>query len=144
MSQDIAIDTFIDLLKQGKNVVHTAQGYSMFPSLLPEDKVLVKPLISILPEPGTVIIATKDNNLVLHRLVEIKQDGFGNMFLITRGDSMANEDLPWNPDELIGVAASFTRKGKNRIIKTRLFSKSRYFINRWLLWGWVKFENLKM
>jgi hypothetical protein len=192
VEQNPAIETFIDLLKQGKNVVHTAQGYSMFPTLLPEDKVLVSPLAKgELPEVGSVVVLYKglmeegrqapdsfwegdrrqeegfkggkaedkrqksqDKSeekydrpevLVIHRLIEINNNrDSGKSVLITRGDSMREFDTPWESDQIAGIAVYFTRKGKNRIIKTRLFSEGRYFINRWLLWGWGRFENLKI
>ena len=57
MNSETAIETFIDLLKQGKSVSHTAEGYSMFPTLRPGDIIVVKPLkMDEVPKPGSIVI----------------------------------------------------------------------------------------
>ena len=78
----------------------------MFPALRHGDRVVVRPLQKgELPIRGYVIVCVgngarvqqyntteeiQKSRLVLHRLVEIQDDGSGNILLITRGDSMIN------------------------------------------------------
>ena len=144
MQSYATIETFIDLLKQGKNVIHTAEGYSMFPKLRPGDKVLVIPINeNNIPEPGSLVVAMRDNRLVLHRLIEIHHDATGNKLFITRGDSMAETDFPWQYDQLIGVIDLYDRKEKERVVSRKMFSEKRYKMNRAMLWVWLKIRRLK-
>ena len=144
MQQETAIGTFLDLLKQGKSVLHTAEGYSMFPTLRPGDRVLVIPVNETeVTVPGSIIVVLNGNTLIIHRLVDIRQDNLNIKFFITRGDSMSECDMPWQQNQLIGTAVSYIRNDRERVIGSRTPSKYEYKRNRILLWGWMKMKRFE-
>jgi signal peptidase I len=211
MKQNPAIETFIDLLKQGKSVIHVAEGYSMFPTLKPGDKILIRPLIDgEIPELGRVVViyngckaqgagrreeeegrgvqgaghkeeqehgrkaqgaghkeeqehgrrtqgaGRKEEQeegrkekmeerpgLVLHRLVEIRRDDYGNNIFITRGDAMRNIDPPYQISEIVGTAISFIRNGRSKKTGKGKHSEIFYLRNKVLLSVSFFLRNLK-
>jgi signal peptidase I len=201
LSPDIEnINQFIDgnvgiviaVLESGNSVELKATGYSMFPTLRPGDRVVVKPLTKgELPMLGTVVVfmgnggtvqrrngateerrkgATEErcnslprfiggiteeghNNitaehhnviLVMHRLTEIRVDDRVIPQLITRGDSLNESDKPWPRQQLLGVAVSYKRSGKEHLIKNFIPGAWRYKYNRRLLWMFGKIKRLSL
>jgi signal peptidase I len=184
LSPDIEnINQFIDgnvgiviaVLESGNSVELKATGYSMFPTLRPGDRVIVKPLTKgELPKPGDVVVcienglkaqgrkgATEEmlnfareegyNNitaeqhnviLVMHRLIEMRIDDRVNPQLITRGDSLNESDKLWPRQQLLGVALSYKRSGKEHLIKNFIPGAWRYKYNRRLLWMFGKIKRL--
>ncbi len=61
---------------------------------------------------------------------------------ITRGDSRTENDPPWQADQLIGLADSYMRNNRQRIIIRRIPSEKEYKINRMLLWLWIKLRKV--
>ena len=193
LSPDIEnINQFIDgnvgiviaVLESGHSVELKATGYSMFPTLRPDDKVIVKPITKgELPKPRDVVVCienglkaqgrngateerrnslprfiggiteeghnnikTEQHNviLVMHRLIEIRVDDRVNSQLITRGDSLNESDKPWPRQQLLGVAVSYKRSGKEHLIKNFIPGAWRYKYNRRLLWMFGKIKRLSM
>jgi signal peptidase I len=141
MIRETAIETFIDLLKQGNSAELSAIGYSMFPTLRPGDKALIKPFNNNKPAvPGIIIVARRDNTLVMHRLIEISKDATGNTEYVTRGDSTTENDPSWQADQIIGLVEYCNRKGKKHKIKTTPLSKLNYRNHRRYLWLHSKFK----
>jgi signal peptidase I len=139
-----AIETFIDLLKQGKSVIHMAEGYSMFPTLRPGDKVMIKPLAKgEIPEPGNIIVAVRDNILVLHRLVNVRYNDERNPEYITRGDSRREADEPSDPGQILCVAVSYKRGGNEFPVRPKIPGRTRYMLNSVLLWSFGKWLGIK-
>ncbi len=163
--QSYNIDTFniryIELIKElldsGHSVELPASGFSMFPTLRPGDRVLVKPPEKgKLPRRGSVVVCVENgitelqNNiianerhaamLVMHRLIEIKYDDSGMPLLITHGDSLVKPDDPWSFDRFIGIALSFKRGKKEYLVKDFIPGKYRYLLNRKLLWMFNKMK----
>jgi hypothetical protein len=133
------------ILESGHMVELQAAGYSMFPTLRPGDKVLVKMVKDDnLPEPGNIIVALRQDTLVLHRLTEIRIDGQGEYFYITRGDSSVLNDSPWQKSQVIGVANSYKRRKKERKLSRQVPTVSRRRLNRIVLWCWFKFKSLEL
>jgi hypothetical protein len=153
---DIAI--VLAVLESGNSVELPAMGYSMFPTLRPGDKVLVRPLDKgEVPVEGSVVVCLKkgvkaqrysdatqqdddipsggiNDILVMHRLIGIKDRDSGNPIFITRGDSLPTADLPWTRSQLLGIAVSFERGRKEYAVKTVIVREWRYSFNRRLLW----------
>jgi len=148
----VTVEIVIAVLESGHSVELPATGYSMFPTLKPGDRVVVKPLPKIeLPMIGSVVVfevngpteegaghraqGTEHNSvLVMHRLVDIKHDDSGNPLLITRGDTEMENDKPWVQQQLIGAAVSYKRCGKERLVKVFVPGVRRYKYNRRVLW----------
>ena len=76
--------------------------------------------------------------LVMHRLVEIKNDDSGNSLLITRGDSARETDKPWRQEQLLGSAISYKRRRKEHLIKAFTPGVWRYLFNHRMLWVYIK------
>jgi signal peptidase I len=144
MKKETAIDTLLDLLKKGNSAEISASGYSMFPTLRPGDRVLVNPITeNISPVPGDILIIKADNILVLHRLIEIRKNEEGNKVFFTRGDSMNESDPAVTGDQIVGIANSFTRNNKQRLLRSRIPAKRGYKFNRGMLWIWGKVKRVK-
>ena len=137
MNKEIAIETLLDLLKRGNSAEISASGYSMFPTLRPGDRVLVSPIKeNELSAPGDILIINEDDNLVLHRLIEIRRYKESNKVFITRGDCMNESDSPVKSDQIVGITHSFTRNNRQRVLGRRIPAKRAYKFNRVKLWIW--------
>jgi hypothetical protein len=150
-----AIETVLNVLREGHSVELPATGYSMFPAIRPGERVVVRPVgKDETLEKGAVVVCYEDGAaaqrrkgakaeehssvFLMHRLIEVRKDDAGNVILITRGDSLEWADEPWQIDQLIGIAVS--RKSGNKEWKIKCFVPSglRYRVNWWLLWGYGK------
>ena len=159
----IDIGLIKEVLKTGHSVELPATGYSMFPTLRPGDRVVVKPLAKgELPLTGSVVVCVDNgataqrrngatvqrhnditperhnSTLVMHRLVEFKNDDSGNSLLITRGDSARETDKPWRQEQLLGSAISYKRRRKEHLIKAFAPGVWRYLFNHRMLWVYIK------
>jgi signal peptidase I len=115
----------------------------MFPTLRPEDRVIVKPLaIKEFPKPGCIVIYLENNGLVMHRLIEIRANDQNNPQLITRGDSLNEPDKPWPQQKLLGVAVTYKRTDKEHSLKSYIPGAWRYKFNHRLIWFYIKMKNL--
>lgn len=81
-------------------------GGSMLPSLWPDDLLVVRrhPVAEL--RPGQIVQFMHAGMLVTHRIVRNCGD-----HLITRGDSVAHEDLPVRANQILGRVVSVTRNG---------------------------------
>jgi signal peptidase I len=130
-----AIETVVAVLRSGNSVKLRAEGYSMFPTLMPGDRVTVRPLSSgKLPEAGSVVVYEDTNGLTLHRLVKVIESDTGQPQFITRGDSMTEPDSPCQFYQLLGVAVSYKRSERELPVKPFTPASWRYILNRRLLW----------
>jgi signal peptidase I len=147
------------VLESGHSVELPATGYSMFPTLRPGDRVVVKPLAKgELPLTGSVMVCM-DNGakaqrrkgatvqrhnditpeqhnsmLVMHRLIKIIVGNDGEPMFITRGDSGIEKDKPWLLQQLAGIALTYTRDDKEHFIGSYIPGVCRYKYNQRLLW----------
>jgi signal peptidase I len=139
MKKEALIETLLGLLEKGNVAELTATGYSMFPTLRPGDRALLKPLINTqLPQPGSIIVTRQKDTFVMHRLVGILDDGSDNTLFITRGDSMTEEDPPWKKEQIIGVVESLVRNDKRKQLKKKIPSLIRRKINRMMIGVWSR------
>jgi signal peptidase I len=138
------IDTIIAILESGNSVVLPATGYSMFPTLKPGDKVLLKPFLQDeIPVTGSIVVFRDSDQLVIHRLVEILQNEEGNYSFEARGDSRSVSDKILPVQQIIGVAISYKRNGKEHYLKCTIPMVFLYEFNRYALWGFFKMKKLQ-
>jgi len=105
-------DTLIKLLKSGHEVEVPASGLSMFPLLLPGDKLLVSPgRIQI----GDIGVFISNKILIAHRLYKIE-----NELYFFKGDGLIYPDQPINASNVIGIVKQ--RKRGNNIKNCKSFS----------------------
>jgi signal peptidase I len=130
----IDAELIISLLKSGIGVELQAAGYSMFPVLKPGITVIVKRISDgVVPERGSVVVFHDKGVLRMHRITEINSDVKGELSFITRGDSSKVPDPPCSSEQLIGIAVSYIKRGKQHSIRTFIPGKMKYFYNRCIL-----------
>jgi hypothetical protein len=138
------IETVIAVLAEGRSVELPAVGYSMFPTLKPGDKVMIIPILkNEIPESGNIVVFRNNDMLIMHRLIKILQDEPEKDNFIARGDSMAECDKTIPAQQLIGVAVSYKRGGKEQKLKVILPCKIKYKFNRFVLWFFFKMKKFK-
>jgi signal peptidase I len=137
------IDTITAILESGNSVVLPATGYSMFPTLRPGDRVLVKPVIKDeMPIPGSIVVFRDNDQLIIHRLIKILQNEEGNDCFEARGDSRPVSDKILPVQHIIGLAVSYKRAGKENYLKCCNPGKFKYLVNRTALWFFFKSKKL--
>jgi hypothetical protein len=131
----IDIGLIKEVLKTGHSVELPATGYSMFPTLRPGDRVVVKPIDKgEYPKPGSVVVYDNSGVLVMHRLIKIIAGTEDKPIFITRGDSGIEKDKPWHMQQLAGTALTYNRDDKEHSIRSYIPSVCRYKYNQRLLW----------
>jgi hypothetical protein len=112
--QDAQIDLMRDIIGRGDTFTFRAFGHSMFPMIPPGTEITVRPLRSLPPPVGTVVVAERDGTLVCHRLVKLTRtstdEGIRWRFHL-RGDNLAVEDPPFDEAMIVGEIDSL-RFGK--------------------------------
>jgi signal peptidase I len=106
------------ILAEGKGLIITAGGYSMWPALRPGDRIAITPFSSDDLSDGDVVALRRDGGFVVHRITELKRDT-ALLLLRTRGDTNMAAD-PWVTErDVVGIAVNVTRKGKTLAIGSR-------------------------
>jgi hypothetical protein len=115
------------MLTEGKEIVITAGGYSMWPAIKPGDRIIISP-----PDPdkplktGRVAALRRDGGFVVHRITAI-QKGKLSTFIKTQGDTSMIPD-PWSTEkDVAGQAREIIRGDKTLKISRR---KMPYFIGK--------------
>ncbi len=127
----IVRNTGLTLLAEGKRIRIKAHGYSMYPCIRPGSLVLIEPInVKGPPVQGEIIAISKDNGMIIHRLVKILVRD-GSMTFIARGDSNAFADPPVALDKIAGRLVGAETTGENPICADiRINKRPFYFINR--------------
>jgi signal peptidase I len=137
------IETIKSVLESGKFVELPATGYSMFPTLRPGDRVLVKPVIKDeMPEPGSIVVFRDNDQLIIHRLIKILQNEEGNNSFEARGDSRSMSDKILPVQHIIALAVSYKRAGKEYRLKCVIPGKLRFQVNRTAFWVFFKSKKI--
>jgi len=135
----VDIGIILSVLESGNSVELQATGYSMFPTFRPGYRIVVRPLTrGEVPEPGCVVVYNDNGVLVLHRLIEVIDDGSGNTMFIARGDSLNVADKPFSREQLVGVAVSYKTGKKETSVRNYIPGQWRYRLNSRMLWLYIK------
>ncbi|HUS85978.1 MAG TPA: S24 family peptidase [Bacteroidales bacterium] len=131
------------LLKEGTSVRIIASGYSMYPSIKPEDIIIIHPIpdpLSLIP--GEIIAWQRDTDFVVHRLIHIA--GYNNRkYFLTRGDSSLSSDQTIGPDQLAGKVTSIERHGRTLPrLPNAFIPEWRYGLNRKKVWFIVRIKKV--
>ena len=86
------------------------QGFSMYPTLRPGDKGLVRKCSINEIQTGDIIVVKKQHKLIAHRLIRIVSGGTNTLY-ICRGDQNGFEDKPATAGEIVGKLVSYERNG---------------------------------
>jgi hypothetical protein len=108
--QDAQIEMMREILARGDTFTFRAFGSSMFPMIPPGTEVTVRPLRTVPPPLGTVLVAERDGTLVCHRLVRLGREDRRWIYHL-RGDNHLTEDPPFDQERILGEVESI-RFGK--------------------------------
>jgi hypothetical protein len=87
-------------------------GTSMLPAIRPRDVLIVEPRGLQDIRVTDVVLFTLNNRLFAHRVVRTGVDDAGCLFLVTRGDTHRDEDLPIASPQLLGQVVTVWRNGR--------------------------------
>jgi signal peptidase I len=137
-------NTGLTLLSEGKTIRIKAHGYSMYPSIKPGSLVLIEPIyLKGAPVPGEIIAITRENGLILHRLIKIVVKK-NSVTYIARGDSNAFADDPVNADKIAGRIVGAETTGENTVkADIRINARPNYFLNRLRVIGLHLWKKIK-
>jgi signal peptidase I len=139
--RDIGIITAV--LESGNSVELPATGYSMFPTFIPGNRIVIDPLpAGVLPLPGSVLVFTENDLLVMHRLIEITPGNNEKLMFITRGDSRRESDKPFCRQQLLGEAVKYRGIKREHSVKKFIPGEWRYKLNQTLLWAYGRIKRV--
>jgi signal peptidase I len=98
----VVLDLAIESLRKSGNLRFKVQGTSMLPTIRPGSYVNVRRATPDRIVTGDIILTKTTAGLRLHRVVEIRYDSSGPMF-VTRGDNHRHNDRPAGALELLGT-----------------------------------------
>ncbi|TRX63008.1 S24/S26 family peptidase [Carboxylicivirga sp. M1479] len=118
MANDQIQETLIQLLREGQTVEVPAHGMSMFPLLLPGDRLLISP---VKPQIGQIGVFIGMNKLIAHRLIKID-----NKTYFFKGDGVFHSDEPVHSDLVLGVVTQRKRGERISSCNNRKFKIFQY------------------
>jgi hypothetical protein len=121
------------------------QGESMLPTVWPGDVVEIESCSPEDVQPGEIVLAQRDDRLVLHRLVTpCTPNGF-----LLRGDSVAGLDPFYPPEALLGrlvqstrirrkTSVSTLRRWSSQIWCSQIWGRQTWFSRAWFSVKWAR------
>lgn len=106
MASGSKLEVAVELLKSGKTLSITARGYSMYPTIKPGTKILIRPVTEGRLKEGDVVAFARNGRLVVHRLRKTGYEEGKNLY-ITRGDSNMYDDMPVSEEALVGYVPDY-------------------------------------
>ncbi|MBS2100245.1 S24/S26 family peptidase [Carboxylicivirga linearis] len=107
MDKNSFIHIVINLLEEGKTTELLAHGISMFPFLLPGDRLKISPKQDFTT--GDIVIFKGTETLVAHRIVKMESEN-----IICKGDSLYLSDPVLLKQNILGVVVGRTRNNSYR------------------------------
>ncbi len=93
----LLIQTAVNLLESGHPMEINARGYSMFPILRPNQKLVIEPINPTLYRKGDIVVFIINETLIAHRIVWIDTEK-----CLCRGDATLHFDGPISINKLLG------------------------------------------
>jgi hypothetical protein len=101
----------VEVLRSFGSLRFAATGWSMLPSIWPEDTLVVNRITPDQVHVGDVVLVGRDGRLCAHRVVSTMCDSERPQ-LITQGDALPVPDRPVAKNELLGRVSYLIRAGK--------------------------------
>jgi len=101
-----------DVLRTFGTLRFAATGWSMLPTIWPNDTLVVERVRPDQIHLGDIVLAHRENRLCAHRVISLPKQS-ANPQWITQGDAMPAPDLPLRAEELLGRVVSLIR-GEDR------------------------------
>lgn len=106
--EDCARSMAVEILQASGKLQLRVTGSSMLPTLWPGDLLTLQSTASDPICPGEIVLFQREDRLVIHRVVRLsshrQQDG-----VMTRGDSMAQDDAPIAVSDVLGRVTEVRR-----------------------------------
>jgi len=101
-------ELFAQVLRSYGKAQLRVTGTSMLPAVWPGDTLTIcrEDLSQVVP--GKIVLFIRDHRLCAHRVREKISQG-GQLFLVTRGDRLSENDRAVSKDELLGTVTSILR-----------------------------------
>ncbi|HTS34794.1 MAG TPA: S24/S26 family peptidase [Candidatus Solibacter sp.] len=87
-------------------------GWSMLPTILPGDTLLVERAEAAAVSEGDIVLYGRERRFFAHRVISAAASHEGDQEIVTRGDAMPRPDAPVSHRELLGKVAGLVRHGK--------------------------------
>ncbi len=100
-----------EVLRSFGSLRFRATGWSMLPSVWPEDTLVIERITPHQVRVGDVVLVGRDGRLCAHRVVSMAE-GSDNPGWITQGDANSTPDEPVNEGELLGRVDYVIRAGR--------------------------------
>ena len=100
-----------EVLRSFGTLRFAATGWSMLPSILPGDTLVVESVSPAQVRLGDIVLVQRQGRLCAHRVVDM-ETGPENPHWITQGDALPAPDPPVVRDELLGWVSYLIRAGK--------------------------------
>ena len=108
LPNDLKLELAADVVRRFGEVQLQVTGTSMLPAVWPGDVLTVRRRCAAELLLGQIVLCYRDGRFCAHRLVGRRGD-----CLITRGDSMPNEDRPFRDEEVLGEVVGVLRQGRS-------------------------------
>ena len=112
--KDAAPALIADLLHRFGRARVRVDGISMLPAIRPRDVVLIGHCTIEQIRIADVVLFTVGSRLFVHRVVRIGSGHSGPPFVVTKGDTHSQEDLPIASSQLLGRVLALWRNGHAR------------------------------
>lgn len=118
-AMDSSAQAATSLLDEGKELIITAGGYSMWPAIKPGDRIVIKPFNTEIPlAAGMVVALRREGGFVVHRVAEFRRGKLSN-FIRTRGDASIITD-PWTTVRSVaGLVEKISPDGRRSMVSPR-------------------------
>ena len=97
----IVLDLAVESLRRSGKLRMRVQGTSMLPAIRPGSYIAVRQAAPDQMVTGDIVLLKTSTGLRLHRLVEIRHEPSGTVF-VTRGDNHRHNDTPAGAPDLLG------------------------------------------
>ena len=98
----LIVDFAESILDDNRNVCIRMKGYSMYPTLKPDDIGIIEHCTHENLKIGDIIVFKLQEKLVAHRLIRI--ENCNNTFLfVAKGDKNSFSDPTFTPEALVGI-----------------------------------------
>jgi signal peptidase I len=108
-AHDVKCELAAEVLRSTGTVRLRVNGWSMLPTVMPGDTLLVESATSDQVAEGEIVLFHRERRFFIHRVVRELEDRSG---LLTRGDAMPQSDPPVRRHELLGRILCIERNGK--------------------------------
>jgi phage repressor protein C with HTH and peptisase S24 domain len=112
------------MIEAGIAASFAARGASMRPTIVPGDKVIVSKGGTV--RTGEVVMTAGHSGLLVHRVVEVMDDGR----IVTQGDNRTDRDDPVPAAAVVGVVRRVVRRGRERGVGLTVWARVRRVLDR--------------